>query len=80
MLILRAPIPDLSLCPSRCARRSTGHDGEISGRIDELLTRSPGVARYQPLADGNVIDIASARELRASLRAAADPNLAREVV
>ena len=21
MLILRAPIPDLSLCPSRCARR-----------------------------------------------------------
>ena len=33
-----------------------------------------------PLADGNVIDIASARELRASLRAAADPNLAREVV
>ena len=42
------------------------HDGEISGRIDELLTRPPGVARYQPLADGNVIDIASARELRAS--------------
>ena len=33
-----------------------------------------------PLADDNVIDIASARELRASLRAAADPNLAREVV
>ena len=34
-------------------------DGEISGRIDELLTRPPGVSEYQPLADGNLIDIAS---------------------
>ena len=35
-------------------------DGEISGRIDELLAQPPGAARYQPMADGNVIEIASA--------------------
>ena len=35
-------------------------DGEISGRIDELLAPPPGAAQYQPMADGNVIDIASA--------------------
>ena len=34
-------------------------DGEIAGQIDELLTRPPGITAYQPLADGNVIDIAS---------------------
>ena len=34
-------------------------DGEISGRIDDLLSQSPGEAKYQPMADGNVIDIAS---------------------
>ena len=34
-------------------------EGEISGRIDELLARPPGAATYQPMADGNVIDIAS---------------------
>ena len=33
--------------------------GEIAGQINELLTRPPGVSEYQPLADGNVIDIAS---------------------
>ena len=35
-------------------------DGEISGRIDELFAQPPGAARYQPMADGNVIEIASA--------------------
>ena len=34
-------------------------DGEISGRIDDLLAQSPGDAKYQPMADGNVITIAS---------------------
>ena len=34
-------------------------DGEIKGRIDELLAQPPGAATYQPMADGNVIDIAS---------------------
>ena len=34
-------------------------DGEISGQIDELLAQYPGDAKYQPMADGNVIDIAS---------------------
>ena len=34
-------------------------DREIAGQIDELLTRPPGLTEYQPLADGNVIDIAS---------------------
>lgn len=33
--------------------------GEISGRIDELLAQAPGAATYQPMAAGNVIDIAS---------------------
>lgn len=33
--------------------------GEISGRIDGLLAQPPGTATYQPMADGNVIDIAS---------------------
>ena len=30
VLILRAPIPDLSLCPSRCTRRSIGLDGIVA--------------------------------------------------
>ena len=34
-------------------------DGEIAGRIEELLVRPPGVGQYRPMADGNVIDIAS---------------------
>ena len=34
-------------------------DREIAGQIDELLTRPPGITEYQPLADGNVIDIAN---------------------
>ena len=34
-------------------------DGEIAGQVNELLTRPPGVSEYQPLADGNVIDITS---------------------
>ena len=34
-------------------------DGEISGQIDELLAQYPGDTKYQPMADGNVIDIAS---------------------
>ena len=34
-------------------------DGEIAGQINELQTRPPGVSGYHPLADGNVIDIAS---------------------
>ena len=34
-------------------------DGEIAGQINEIRTRPPGVSGYQPLADGNVIDIAN---------------------
>ena len=34
--------------------------GEISGRIDEIFVQPPGAAKYQPMVDGNVIDIASA--------------------
>ena len=45
VLILRAPIPDLSLCPSRCARRSTG----VMGSSLSLKNASPAlflVKRY----------------------------------
>lgn len=34
-------------------------DGEIRGRIDDLLAQPPGTATYRPMAAGNVIDIAS---------------------
>ena len=34
-------------------------DGEIAGRIDKLLVRPPAVRQYQPMADGNVINIAN---------------------
>ena len=56
---------------------------EAGSPSEVFMGRSAGESTNSlpvPLADGNVIDIASARELRASLRAAADPNLAREVV
>ena len=34
-------------------------DGEMSGRIDALRVQPPGANAYQPLPDGNLIDIAS---------------------
>ena len=34
-------------------------DGEMSGRIDALRVQPPGADAYQPLPDGNLIDIAS---------------------
>ena len=35
-------------------------DGEMTGRIDALRTQPPGANAYQPLPEGNVMDIASA--------------------
>lgn len=53
-------------------------DAEIKGRIDELLAQPPGAARYEPMADGNVIDIAGASIVEARFVAdwiGADPDM-----